>query len=444
MSRARRADFFKGVTIEDVNAVAPYPFDELEAELYFAPAVKAATRELNLALVGELNPASLVAIHMENLILEDEDEHVRMIQEAEAECWAEQTLREATSWMPVDWSTVDNDPIAPTLFMRSDGKNLLYPGRVHSINGESEAGKSFLTSLATVERVKAGETVLYVDFEADAKTLRSRLLQLGLTLAQIQNQVIYIRPVESMTEQTWEQVEGVFGKSVPIKRFRKEAMEAFNRALDRKPTFAVLDGLAEALVIDEKDENSNQDVTEYIQGLPRYLAHNCKMTVVIIDHLPKGSNDGPRGAGAKVASVDGVVFMLERKKVFAKGIAGRSVLSVKKDRHGGVREHAQGGKVIAVMNVSATGEFTVDPPETKDTVTTEEVQAITTPDRIKLAMADGKEWCIEQLVPVVDKSPSTVASAMKDLILRDPTVIQSRAYNPSTKDAALYRLRPTV
>ena len=66
-----------------------------------------------------------------------------------------------TTWTPVDLAAViDGDgPPEPTMLARDDGHQLLYAGRVHAFNAESESGKSWLACAAAAERLTEGQPV---------------------------------------------------------------------------------------------------------------------------------------------------------------------------------------------------------------------------------------------------------------------------------------------
>jgi KaiC/GvpD/RAD55 family RecA-like ATPase len=53
----------------------------------------------------------------------------------------------------------------PTLLRRSDGKHLIYPGKLHSFAGVPGGGKSWLAQVLSAQVITAGSIVLYVDFE---------------------------------------------------------------------------------------------------------------------------------------------------------------------------------------------------------------------------------------------------------------------------------------
>ena len=103
-----------------------------------------------------------------------------------------------TSWVPVDLGPIvsngDSLEPGPTMLARSDGEQLLYPGKIHWFAGDPESAKGWLALGACAERIQTGEHVIYVDFEDEANTVVSRLLALGLEGEAIAAQFHYIRP----------------------------------------------------------------------------------------------------------------------------------------------------------------------------------------------------------------------------------------------------------
>jgi len=86
------------------------------------------------------------------------------------------------SWGRVELTDLlqgNRELLVPTLFERTDGVCLLYPGMVHSIHGEPESGKSLIVQAECVRLLNRGEDVLYVDFDSDAMSVVERLVELG-------------------------------------------------------------------------------------------------------------------------------------------------------------------------------------------------------------------------------------------------------------------------
>lgn len=95
---------------------------------------------------------------------------------------AEGSRSEHRSWQRVDLANVlsgDYTPPKPTVGARSDGVGLFYPGRVHSVASESEAGKTWLALQAAKGELAAGNAVVYIDFEDDEAGVVGRLIRPG-------------------------------------------------------------------------------------------------------------------------------------------------------------------------------------------------------------------------------------------------------------------------
>lgn len=240
-----------------------------------------------------------------------------------------------TTWTPIDLAAViDGDgPPEPTMLARDDGHQLLYAGRVHAFNAESESGKSWLACTAAAERIAEGEHVLYLDFEDHATGIVGRLRALGVDPAAIVDQLHYIRPDD------------------PIDAVATAALE--RTLIDHRPTLAIIDGVTEVMVQNGWSINDNDDAARFLLALPRRIARHG-VAVVMIDHVPKDKESRGRygiGAQHKLAGVDGAVYRLEVTKPFGVGRTGTSVITVAKDRPGHVRGFAAGGEKVATMQL---------------------------------------------------------------------------------------------
>lgn len=254
------------------------------------------------------------------------------------------------SWLPVDLAeALASDPaddLRPTVLCRTDGKALLYRGRMHSIAGEPESGKSWLAQLAAAEQLQGGQDVLYLDFEDSAVAVVRRLRALGCTDSDINAHLRYVQPSE------------------PLVSDRLPAA-----LLLAAPTLALIDGVTACLSLLNLNGSDNADVALFIALLPRPLAQAGAATVVI-DHVPKAQENRGRyalGAQHKLAAIDGAAYMVTPVKPFGYGQQGLSRIQVVKDRIGRVREHApynsvgelhlgsEGGAVRAEIRPAAGG-----------------------------------------------------------------------------------------
>jgi hypothetical protein len=234
--------------------------------------------------------------------------------------------RVATSWRPVDLAAAfDADPERPTILARTDGAALLYAGRRHAVFGEPESGKSWLVLAAAAERLAESERVVYVDFEDTPAAIVRRLGALGIDRERIEASFVYVAPTD------------------PLAASARIDLEA---ALAPGCALAVVDGVTEAMVGSGLDPDKNADVARWMSDLPATLAVTGAVTV-LVDHVAKDRTNRGRwaiGGQHKLATID-VAYLLDVLRPFAPGQTGTARISISKDKIGGVRSAALGGKV---------------------------------------------------------------------------------------------------
>lgn len=231
--------------------------------------------------------------------------------------------------------------LVPVWLARTDGVACLYPGKLHSVIGEPESGKSWVVLLGSLQVMQAGGHVLYVDWEADAVTQVTRLLEMGADPELILERFHYLRPDEPHDKAAAMRVAAV--------------MEAWPIDL------AILDGLAEALALNGMDENVAKDVVAWYTAVARPIAAKGA-AVVTVDHVVR-DKDNPgryaRGSTAKLAVIDGAVYRMEVYKPFGRGLAGAARVVITKDRHGHIRAAAAGGKAVGEFHLTSSGDAVV-------------------------------------------------------------------------------------
>ena len=244
----------------------------------------------------------------------------------------------STSWAPVDLAAVLTgdylDP-PPTMLLRTDGVALFYDGAVHTVAGESESGKTWLTLVAALQLLQAEERVVFVDFEDRADRVVGRLMGLGATPTQIRDHFEYVRPDRPLDDDGRAQI----------------APHLHHARL------VILDGVTEAMTMHGYDLNSNADSALFQGLLPRWIADHGP-AVAMIDHVVKDKEKQGRfalGAQHKLAGIDGVAYLVTMLEPFARGKRGLARVDIGKDRPGHVREHAF-GKTIAEFTLDASGD----------------------------------------------------------------------------------------
>ena len=230
-----------------------------------------------------------------------------------------------SSWKPIElkdyYDGLFQAPVA-TILNRSDGAGLIYQGRVHSIYGESESGKSWIAQIATAELLKSDKKVIYIDFESDALDIVNRLKSLGVTRANLLQYFTYIRPdgPRDVDDPYWQEI-----------------------LAPDSATLVVIDGVTESLTMWGGETKDNDAITRWMRIFPRTVATASGAAVVLIDHITKNAETRGRfaiGGQAKLATIDGAAFLVEPIEVLAPGKMGSLTVRVTKDRPGFVRKSA--------------------------------------------------------------------------------------------------------
>jgi hypothetical protein len=247
--------------------------------------------------------------------------------------------REPSTWAPVDlsdaWAGVDVP--GPEIFARTDGVFLLYRGRTHAFQGESESCKSWAAQIAAVEVLAAGGRVLYIDFEDDGPGVVSRLRSLG---AAATDRFVYLHPEEPVED----------GKG----RITAGGID-FSTVLRGAPyDLVIVDGVTEAMTTEGLDLLSNADIAVWNRRLPKRLAATGA-AVVCIDHVTKNSETRGRyaiGGQHKLAGLTGAAYTFTPVRPLARArheaITGIISVHVVKDRPGHVRGKAVEGKIATL------------------------------------------------------------------------------------------------
>lgn len=255
-----------------------------------------------------------------------------------------------TSWGEIDLGPVlDGEELTqpPELLLRSDGQPLLYRGKVHAFNAESESGKSWLALYACVERLEVGEHVIYIDFEDGAAGVTERMVDLGAPLDLLSGPdrlFHYVRPDD------------------PIET------SAITRLVGLHAALVVVDGVTEVMVQNGWSVKENDDVALLLAALARPFARDGS-AVVLIDHVVKDKaarGDDALGGGHKRAGIDGATYKLETIRQFGRGMAGAARLTITKDRPGHIRPACVAGKTVGELRLTSTADgatLTVVAPE---------------------------------------------------------------------------------
>jgi hypothetical protein len=261
---------------------------------------------------------------------------------------------EPSTWNPVDLREIvsgDYTGPMPALLRRSDGKHLIYPGKLHSVAGAPGGGKSWIAQVLSSQLLMTGSVVLYIDLEDTPDSIVSRLKTLGVPDQTILDRFGYVSPSEPLPEG---------GVAV---------LDAWGDAAD----LVVIDGVTDAMTLHGWNPLDNKDAALFIQRLVRPFGSGTRQpAVLLVDHVTKSKdNRGNYALGAqhKLAAVQ-VQFTVETTTPFDQDHDGTITMSVTKDRYGQVQRLADAGddKKVAQFHfrhpVFGGGAMTVsvDPP----------------------------------------------------------------------------------
>jgi len=269
-------------------------------------------------------------------------------------------IAEASSWKPIALSDYYDGlfhEVKANILTRTDGKSLIYAGKVHSIYGESESGKSWVAQIATAEMLRADKKVIYIDFESDPQDIVKRLKSLGVSRANLLQYFTYIRPesARSPSDPYWEAI-----------------LEPESAHL------VIIDGVTESLTMWGGETVDNDSITKWMRQFPRTVANRSGAAVVLIDHITKNSETRGRfaiGGQAKLATIDGAAYIVEPIEVLSPGRVGSLTIRVTKDRIGDVRASAgmwrksdrtQEAAVLTIDSTQPQMQYVIGAPTSED------------------------------------------------------------------------------
>lgn len=243
--------------------------------------------------------------------------------------------RTTSSWSPLDLAGVlrgDLPPETPTRLHLTDGRALLYPGRLHSLVGEPSGGKTWVAAHAAAEALTSGDDVVVIDLEDSARLWVERLRRLDVPDADIAEGLHYVRPLERLTS---------------------AGAADLRPSLDLAPGLVVVDAFTGLLALEGADPNSSQDVERTYRRVLRPL-RDCGAAVLVLDHVTKSRESRGRwatGSERKLSAIDGAGYVLDVKRAFGRGRRGLAQLVIAKDRLGVV---GTPGDIVAEIHLDDT------------------------------------------------------------------------------------------
>jgi KaiC/GvpD/RAD55 family RecA-like ATPase len=215
----------------------------------------------------------------------------------------------------------ESQAVAPTLGRRADGSPLLYRGRVNTVFGPSESGKSWLSLYFVKQVLDDGGNVLVIDLEDDQAGFAHRLKTIGLDPAHTAR-LGYITGLTELGESS-----------------RLQMLTA-----SRGTELVVVDSMDALLAIMGHDTNGAAGVRQAGSFLKK-LAVNCDTAVLLVDHSTEKLQSGERantqmGSSAKKQFIDGATLRADRLTVWAPNTECKTLIVIGKDRHGWAKANA--------------------------------------------------------------------------------------------------------
>lgn len=281
-------------------------------------------------------------------MVESELQKLKIRHEAQELFDAEQRAQTGVSdgWAHVNVAALTGDAAVPTVCRREDGAALFYQGKVNVVFGDSESGKSWICLLACAQELAAGGSVAYLDYEDDPNGIISRLLALGVPRRVLDDpaRFLYFRLHRGLTDEAFEWYENPYTGEGP------EGL--VSRTGFSECSLVVIDAMTEALSADGLNSNSDVDVAGWFNAFARRVAA-LGPAVAVIDHMGLSDKSRQNGSQMKKSATDGVSLAVKKGEDFAPGKSGWSSIEIAKDRHGGVKTHAEGkavGRLVMPIN----------------------------------------------------------------------------------------------
>lgn len=218
-------------------------------------------------------------------------------------------------------------PSNPPTVYQPGNHALFYEDGIHWIFGESGSGKTWIVLDAAARVLKAGGTVLCVDYESSLNRVLDRLSALGVD----DDQICHLAYVNGHNTEHDEIVA--------------------NLAHGEQFTLSILDGVTTSLNEFGASGRDENEVTRWADQIPRRMTG----TVLCVDHVVKSKDDRAGyaiGSQAKKAVVTGASYEIVCDVPLRKGATGRLQIILRKDKNGDV--HVPAGETAAHLEFSSS------------------------------------------------------------------------------------------
>ncbi len=266
-------------------------------------------------------------------------------------------------------------------------EGVLLKGCVTLLHGEPGCGKTFLALGWMLDLVEQNRRVMFIDEESGPVLVGGRFAAMGAVGKKVDHVLHYYA------------FPGIaFSDSSKV----IEAVASF------QPELVVFDALADMLVKAGLDENSNAEVTQWMDALPVSIAQSGA-AVLLLDHDTKdqANTNYSRGAGAKRAKAD-VQWRVVKRTEFDANTVGRVQLQRGKNRPGVVPE-------TSMWSVGGNGETTIVEPFSPDR---HNISTYSETERRVLAALEEGPLRPAQLREITGLKRTAIAAATTQLVAR--------------------------
>jgi len=189
-------------------------------------------------------------------------------------------------------------PEPPVVCQTDDGKALFTLGSLSEVVGEKRAGKSLLLTMATLQEIRDGYSVFWLDSDdGSARRTLDRLRKFaphhGVSEDQLQAQFLYATPAGGF----W------FGDTsqAPLGLIAiRERIRVWNESGNPPVRMFVIDSVTPQLQYDNFTSNS-QETRRWYDAVREHLANGLNLAVPVIDHTGHSSNNRSTGTAQKAA-----------------------------------------------------------------------------------------------------------------------------------------------
>lgn len=223
------------------------------------------------------------------------------------------------------------------------GTRVVARAKVTVLSGHRSSGKTWVTAVWAAQEMRAGNHVIWVDFERQEDELASKLRQAGLQAHMLEAQLHYTAELPP--------------SQVLVSQVSQFTENGAHRCLVVVDAFRTLQNL----VVPGSTANDGDAVEQvYIEYLTP--VQEAGANVVLLDHMSKTGDKGTFGSERKESAAD-YVIRVEKIQQFSRITAGFSSLTVTKARGGHIDEDTTAGFLWVPGDGKLSGESIKDYPK---------------------------------------------------------------------------------